>query len=53
MKIIKIRQIQNYKNIDKYPKQLSKVLINTKKAYKLLLPIYIYTFYSLAKKHIK
>lgn len=50
---IAIRQIQNYKNIDICHKQLSKALVHTSIAYKLLLPVYIYTSYSLAKKYVK
>ena len=48
-----IKQLQYYKNFDICHKQLSKAIIHTTISYKLLIPIYAYVSYSLAKKHIK
>ncbi len=50
---VTVKQVQNWMNTNVCHKRLTKALIHTSLSYKLLLPVYAYASYSLAKKHVK
>lgn len=51
--MVLIKQLHNYKSFNICHKKLSKAIIHTSLSYKLMIPIYAYISYSIAKKHIK